>query len=85
MSDVFAQVTYNAVAGGQAVRVTKYPLNAVGSTLTASGKTTGAYKFAAAGANVVAIVAKNTIGANWLYAWFSLDNPSAGSIFVVRL
>lgn len=64
---------------------TLYPAAAAGTSLKASGMTTGAYKFAAAGANVKQIVAKNTLAINWTIAGFGLDTFSATSIFVIRL
>lgn len=85
MADAFRLATVNQLATGAGIRVTKYPVNAAGTSLTASGLTTGAYKFAAAGANVKAIVAINTVGANWRYAGFALNTFSATSIFVIRL
>ncbi len=85
MSDVFELTIYQQLVGGSGLRTTRYPINAAGTTLTASGKTTGAYKFAALGANVAAIVAKATLLVPWRLAWVSLDNPSAASIYVVRL
>lgn len=71
--------------GGTGVRITKYPVDAAGVALTASGMTTGAYKFAAAGANVAEIVAKATITENYRVVGVALDTPSAASIFVVRI
>lgn len=64
---------------------TIYPAAAAGTALKASGLTTGAYKFAAAGANVKAIVAKATIAAVWQIVAFALDTFSATSIFIIRL
>ncbi len=61
------EALYNAILNGPAVQVTRYPTNAVGATVTGSGMTTGAYKYAAAGANQVAMIlaAANTAGL-WL-------------------
>jgi len=76
---------YNATVNGAGVVVTKYPINAVGVALKGSGSTTGAYKFAAAGANVAQILAKATITVPWRIVAYSLTLPSAPDIFVVRL
>lgn len=76
---------FNQLVQGTGVRITKYPVDAAGTTLTASGMTTGAYKFAAAGANVKSIVAKATITGNYRVIGVALDTPSATSIFVVRV
>ena len=84
----FVQSVYNAVQGqgGSGVQITRYPSQAVSIKLTASGKTTGAWKYAAANANVAAILAKATILGNpWRLAWFALDTLSATSNFVVKL
>ncbi len=71
------EALYNAILNGPAVQLTRYPANAIGSALTGSGMTTGAYKYAAAGANQVQIVAAvlNTTGM-WI-AGGHLQNPSA--------
>lgn len=74
-----------AMVGGSGVRITKYPIDAVGTTLTASGMTTGAYKFAAASANVKSIVAKATILVNYRIIGVALDTPSAVAIEVIRI
>lgn len=68
---------YNAILNGPSVQLTRYPANAVGSALTGSGATTGAYKYRAAGATQVQIVAAvlNTAGM-WI-AGGHLSNPSA--------
>jgi len=79
------QTVYNQVVGGVGPVVTKYPANAAGTALTASGMTTGAYKFAAAGANVKAIVAKATITSQYRIVALGLDTPSANSLFVIRV
>lgn len=71
--------------GGTGLRNTKYPVNAAGVSLTASGLTTGAYKFAAAGANVKSVVAKATVTTNFKIVGLCLNTFSATSIFVVRL
>ena len=84
----FVQSVYNAVQGqgGSGVQITRYPSQAASVALKASGKTTGAWKYAAANANVAAILAKGTITGNpWRLAWFALDTPSATSLFVVKL
>lgn len=79
------QQTWLADVAGAGTVVTKYPVNAAGVSLTASGSTTGAYKFAAANANVKQIVAKNTVGANYRLVWANFNTYSATSIFVIRL
>lgn len=79
------QQTWLALVGGAGVRITKYPVDAAGTTLTASGMTTGAYKFAAASANVKSIVAKATILVNYRIIGVALDTPSAVAIEVVRI
>lgn len=70
---------------GTGLVVTKYPVNAAGVSLLASGKTTGVYKFAAANANVKQIVAKNIVGANFRLVWLGLDTFSATGIYIIRL
>lgn len=67
---------YNALINGPAVQLTRWPNNAVGAGLTGSGMTTGAYKYAAAGANQVQLVtaAQNTVGM-WL-THLGVDTPS---------
>ncbi len=85
MADVFSEVAYQALVGGTGLTVTKYPIDAVGVTLTASGKTTGVYKFAAAGANVAQIVAKAVLLVPWRLAWCGLNTFSATGVFIIRL
>lgn len=75
----------NALIFGAGTTVTRYPAGAASSGLTAAGKAVGAYKYAAANANVVAIVAKAVVAANWRFAWLTLDTPSATSLFVIKL
>ncbi len=84
LSGLVQQIWLRSV-GGTGVRITKYPVNAIGTALTCSGKTTGAYKFAAANANVKAVVAAATITTNFRIAGIGLDTPSASSIFVLRI
>lgn len=79
------QAGTNQLIQGAGIVTTKYPVNAAGTSLTASGMTTGAYKFAAANANVKAPVAKAVITSQWRLAWFGLNTFSATSIFVIRL
>ena len=59
-------ILYNALVNGPNVTLTRYPVGAAGQALTASGKTTGAFKYAAAGANQVQVTgltaALNTAG-----------------------
>lgn len=78
---------YNQQAGGTGIRVTKYPVDAVGVTLTADGAGVGAWKFKAAGANVVNIVAGGVItnGTPFRLVWVSLDTPLHVAVYVVRL
>jgi len=78
---------YNQQIGGPGIRVTKYPVDAVGVTLTSDGAGVGAWKFKAAGANVVNIVAGGVIanGTPFRLVWVSLDTPLHVAIFVVRL
>jgi hypothetical protein len=66
LSSEVAQL-YNAILNGPSVQLTRYPTNAIGAALTGSGMTTGAYKYAAAGANQVALIlaAANT-GGLWI-------------------
>ncbi|MDP2730329.1 MAG: hypothetical protein Q8O55_07595 [Dehalococcoidales bacterium] len=75
------EALYNAILNGPAVQITRYPANAVGSTVTGSGMTTGAYKYAAAGANQVQIVAAvlNTAG-----VWIAGAALAALSIFATE-
>jgi len=65
--------------------VTRYPASAVGVTLTGSGSTTGAYKYAAKGANVAQILAKATITVPWRIVAYCVSVTSAADIFVVKL
>ena len=76
-------ILYNAIVNGPSVQLTRYPANAAAAALTASGKTTGAYKYAAAGANQVQVVAAAVNTAGMWVCGASLRNPSAGSIFVL--
>lgn len=76
---------FTTLVAGTGLVNTKYPVAAAGTALTASGMTTGAYKFAAAGANVKAIVAKAGIAANYRVVGVALDTPSAASIFNIRI
>lgn len=75
---------WNQQVRGTGLRMTRYPATAAGTALKASGNTTGAYKYAAASANVKQIVAKNTITGGFKIVGLALDTPSATSIFVVR-
>ncbi len=76
---------YNAILNGPAVQLTRYPLNVAGQALTASGMTTGVYKYAAAGANQVQVTgltaALNTLGV-WV-AGGTLTALSVAGIFVM--
>lgn len=68
---------YNAILNGPAVQLTRYPTLAAGSALTASGMTTGVYKYAAAGANQVQTIAA---GLNLTGMWIAgghIANPSS--------
>ena len=80
-------VLYNALVNGPAVVLTRYPALAAGQALLASGKTTGAYKYAAAGANQVQVTgltaALNTLGV-WV-AGGALSACSVAGIFVMRI
>jgi len=76
---------YNQQVRGTGLRMTEYPANAAGTALKASGLTTGAYKYAAANANVKAIVAKATITENFKIVGLVCDTPSAASIFIVKI
>lgn len=68
-----------------AVQLTRFPSQAIGAALKASGNTTGVYLYAAAGANQVQIrtAAQNTLG-YWVWG-MGIDTPSASSIFVLWL
>lgn len=81
----FIQKVYNAQVGGTGVIMTKYPVAAVGTALKASGNTTGAYKFAAVGANTKAIIAAGALTAPFKIAGYFVDTPSAASIFNFRI
>ena len=70
---------------GTGLRVTNYPAQAVGPTVTGSGNGTGAYKYKAAGAQSKAIVAAGGITARYKIIGTLLDTPSATSIFLWRL
>lgn len=84
---------YNTLVGNAAtgVRIQNYPFTTAdttelaGTALTASGVTTGAYKYAAGNANVKAILAKNVIGVNFKIIGCALNTPSAASIFVFKV
>lgn len=77
---------FNAVVAGSGVTITRYPANAAGTALKASGNTTGAYKYAAASANVKQILAAATITSGpFRILGFVLDTLSAASIFVIKL
>lgn len=76
-------ILYNAIVNGPAVQLTRYPTLAAAAALTASGMTTGAYKYAAAGANQVQVVAAGTNTTGMWICGASLRNPSVGSIFVL--
>lgn len=76
---------WNMLVGGTGVVVTKYPVSAAGVSLTASGSTTGAYKFAAAGANVKSVVAKAVITSVWRIVGFALNTFSTTGVFVIRI
>jgi hypothetical protein len=76
-------ILYNAIVNGPSVQLTRYPANAAAAALTASGMTTGAYKYAAAGANQVQVVAAGTNTTGMWVCGASLRNPSAASIFVL--
>ena len=74
---------YNAVLNSPAVQLTRYPTQAAGAALTASGKTTGVYKYRAAGATQAQVVAAatNTVGM-WV-AGAGLHTLSIAGIFVL--
>lgn len=77
---------YNQQVQGTGLRMTRYPvINNAGSKLTASGNTTGAYKYAAAGANVIALAAAGAITTRFKIVGLAIDTPSAASIFVFKL
>ncbi len=79
------QQLFLAAIGGQNTVTTIYPVAAAGVAIKGSGSTTGAFKFAAAGANVAEVVAKNTVGKTWRIGNFGIDTMSALDIIVVRL
>ena len=69
-------ILYNALIHGPAVQITRQPTGVIGSALTGSGMTTGAFDYAAAGANQVQLIAA---GANAAGIWIcggGLENPS---------
>jgi hypothetical protein len=77
---------FNASIAGSGVTITRYPANAAGTALKASGNTTGAYKYAAASANVKQILAAATITSGpFRIVGFVLDTASAVSIFVIKV
>ena len=76
---------FNANIGGSGARLTRYPALAAGTALKASGNTTGAFKYAAASANVKAVVAAGGITVPFRIVGFVLDTPSAASVFVIKL
>ena len=76
-------ILYNALVNGPAVVLTRYPTQAAGSALTASGKTTGAYKYRAAGATQVQVVAAATNTAGMWVAGTGLHTLSIAGIFVL--
>ncbi len=70
---------YNAVLNGPAVQLTRYPVNGAGQALTASGMTTGAFKYAAAGANQVQVTGLTGAG-NTAGVWIA-----GGAIYTINL
>jgi len=78
---------YLSHVSGSGVRITRYPTTVgnTGKALTASGNTTGAWKYAAAGANVVEVVAPGTIVVNFKIVGIAVDTPSAASNFVIKV
>ncbi len=79
---------YQQLVNGNGIRVTKYPLDAVGVSVTGDGAgATGAWKFKAAGANTVAIVAGGVIpnGTPFRLVWLSLDTPAHVAVYVARI
>jgi hypothetical protein len=81
------QQVFLAEVAGSGVTIARYPSQAAGVALSASGKTTGAYKYAAANANVKQILAKGTLASGTLFRIVGcvLDTPSAASTFVIKL
>jgi len=79
---------FQQLVNGSGIRVTKYPLDAVGVAVTGDGAgATGAWKFKAAGANTVAIVAGGVIvnGTPFRLVWLSLDTPLHVCVMVARI
>lgn len=70
---------YNALVNGPSVQLTRYPVNAAGQALTASGMTTGAFKYAAAGANQVQVTGLTGAG-NTAGVWVA-----GGSIYTLSI
>jgi len=68
-----------------ALTYTRYPALAVGTTLTASGMTTGAYAYAAAGANEAQIIAAALITTYYWVAGCAVSTPSNPSVFVIKI
>ena len=69
---------YNAVLNGPAVQITRYPLNAVGATVTEGGAAAWGYKAAGAGQVALLLAAVNTTGM-WI-AGGGLTVPSVTSV-----
>ncbi len=78
---------WNQGVGGPGIRVTKYPVDAVGVQVTSDGAGTAAWKFKAAGANTVAIVAGGVIpnGTPFRLVWLSLYTPAHVAVYVARV
>lgn len=85
MADPYVRALHVQHLSGGGVTMVRYPALATGTVITCSGKTTGAFKYAAADANVKAIVAKNVIASNYKIVGFAPDTPSVLGIFVVKL
>jgi hypothetical protein len=76
---------FNVQIQGVGMVVAVYPTAAAGTALKGSGSTTGAMKFAAAGANVKQVVAKATLTPQWRLSSWGIDTMSALDIINVRL
>lgn len=85
MADQYTRALVMGRYRTDALVITRYPLLAVGTTLTAAGMTTGVYAFRALGANEIQIVAANDIATEFWLVGISLGTLSASSIFVVRI
>jgi len=75
---------FNQGIYGSGVRVTKYPVDAIGVTCT-SGATT--YLFDGAGANTKIIIAAGVLtpGTPFRLAWIGADTPSAVNVWIIRV